>query len=227
MRCIYIRHTDKDFKNGNAPIFKHDPGITEIGVEKAKIIAKRLIEEYGEPQRIVCSPFRRARETALIMNMACSSPLEEIEVDPSLSEYLGNHNDSPLDVTMATQIHKPPHPENFEDMKTRVKKHMEKNKKEINFEEEGVIWFITHGIIIKQISALFGIKTSKQIPYLTCFSFLEQRGLLHAEFLLFSETPSFKYYPRYDKNLIDPQKDYTGRDDISGRLKSFLLESTS
>lgn len=36
MRVIYLRHAHKDFQNGNSEYFKHDPGITEVGVERTK-----------------------------------------------------------------------------------------------------------------------------------------------------------------------------------------------
>ena len=109
MRIIYIRHADKDFSNGNSEYFKHDPGITEIGVERARKIATQLIELYGEPEQIISSPFRRARETSLTLNSMLKNPLEEIKIDSDLSEYLGNHSDVPLDVTVPTKIHNPPH----------------------------------------------------------------------------------------------------------------------
>lgn len=180
MRIIYIRHADKDFSNGNSEYFKHDPGITEIGVERSKKIATQLIELYGEPNQIISSPYRRTRETSLILNSMLKNPLEEIKIDADLSEYLGNHNDVALDVTVPTKIHNPPHPETFEQMRKRVKKHLANFRK-----REGVIWIVTHGLIIRQISIHYNIKTSKQIPYLTCFSILERADLIRAEFLLF------------------------------------------
>ena len=184
MRAIYIRHADKSYGNiNNVEYFKHDPGITEVGVERTKSIASKLIEIYGEPTLIVSSPYRRTRETALVMNSMLKKPLEEIAIDIGISEYLGNHNHVSLDVTHATLIHSPPHPETFEQMKARVKKHARKLKKF----SKGVVWFISHGLIIKQIAALFNIKTSKQLPYLTCFSFVEKDNIVRGEFLLFRD----------------------------------------
>ena len=241
MRAIYIRHADKDFKNGNSNLFKHDPGITETGVYHAKNIAQRLIEEYGEPVKIISSPYRRTRETALIMNSMCKNPFEDIQIDCSLSEYLGNHNNVPLDVTISTEIHRPPHPESFEAMRMRVKNHVDKIRKisekkrekgekgEIEKREE-VVWFITHGIIIKQIGNLFNIKTGKQLPCLTCFSFIEKRGMVRCEFILFKnlitedkqetynkqDTQTKRLYPRFDRHMV-PKTQHVGRDDVTGR----------
>ena len=217
MRTIYIRHADKDFSNGNSEYFKHDPGITEIGVERSKKIATELVELYGEPERIISSPYRRTRETSLVMNTMLKRPLDEIEINSDLSEYLGNHSGVPLDVTMPTKIHKPPHPETFEQMKKRVKKHLNKFRK-----TEGVIWVVTHGLIIRQISIHYDIKTSKQIPYLTCFSLLELPNLIRAEFLLFKnfldESENYRIpFKRIERTFVSPKSEYTGRDDITGR----------
>jgi len=182
MRKIYIRHADKQYKNMKSELFKHDPGITKFGVERSRKVALKLIEQYGEPVKIVSSPFRRARETAMIMNMMLQNPLEEISIDVTLSEYLGNHPNFPLDVTDATRFHNPPHPETFEDMRKRVKKHLEKTKKKENV---GVIWYITHGLIIKQIAGYAGIKNSSSFPCLTCLSITETPDMLKSEFLIF------------------------------------------
>lgn len=200
MRKVYIRHADKAYKNMEAEIFKHDPGITQIGVERARNVGLQLLKEYGHPTRIVSSPYRRARETAIIMNMILPNPLEDIEVDPNLSEYLGNHNNVPLDVTTATMIHKPPHPETFEDMKKRVKKHVEKIRKD---KSGGIVWFITHGLIIKQVGSSIGLKTTKTFPCLTCLSVVETPEIIKGEFILFpgENTKEEEYKPKYENNI--------------------------
>ena len=70
MRKIYIRHADKQYKNMDADLYKLDPGIKSVGVEKSRKVAEKLVAEYGEPTRIISSPFRRARETAMVMNLS-------------------------------------------------------------------------------------------------------------------------------------------------------------
>jgi hypothetical protein len=173
MRKIYIRHADKQYKNMKSELFKHDPGITQLGVERSRKVAQKLIEQYGEPSKIVSSPFRRARETAMIMNMMLKNPLEEICIDINISEYLGNHANTPLDVTCATKFHNPPHPETFEDMKKRVKKHIDKTRKTEYDNPKAVIWYVT------------GIKNTASFPCLTCLSVTESPDMLKSEFLIF------------------------------------------
>lgn len=168
----------------------------------------------------------------MILNSVLENPLEDIKINVNLSEYLGNHNNVELDVTTATKIHNPPHPETFENMKKRVKKHVLKVQKRANSKE--LIWFITHGLIIKEIASYYGIKSSKQLPYLTCFSLIEKGDIIRAEFLLFKsmlEEKETNYnhsnnfnnsnnssrFKKLENNLISPKYEYTGRDDISGR----------
>lgn len=236
---IYIRHAEKEYKNSDAEFYKHDPGIKEIGVERARKIALKLIEIYGEPTKIVSSPYRRTRETAMIMNMMLKNPFEEIMIDANLSEYLGNHYHVPIDVTTATKIHNPPHPETFDEMKKRVKRFMDKNKNENSKE---IVWVITHGIIIKQIANYIGIRTSKQFPCLTCFTVTEKSDVTRGEFLIFkgelkhekeSESPvnkrktilinqprqNFLTKSRYNIGRKDNTRDDMRRDDISFNFK--------
>ena len=191
MRRIYIRHAEKEYKNMDSELFALDPPITLVGLERSKQVAKKLIEEYGEPTKIVSSPFRRARETSLIMNTMLRNPLDEIIIDNNLSEYLGNHPNSELDVTMATKIHKPPHPESFEDMKKRVKKHIDKTRKQDHDNPKEIVWYITHGLIMKQIAHYFGIATTKNFPCLTCLKVSETAEMNKAEFLIFREKLCF------------------------------------
>lgn len=203
MRVVYIRHAHKDYQNGNAEFFKFDPSITDEGVARAKIIAKHLVDLYGEPTRIISSPFRRTRETATVLGSILKNQFADIyEIDRDVGEYLGNHNGAELDVVVATRIHNPFHSESFETMKKRVKKHIEKIRKRNSQNSKEIIWVVTHGIIVKQVVSYFGIKSSKEIPYLTCFSILETEELVRAEFLLFRNmleekegTVSFSSFP--------------------------------
>ena len=196
MRKIYIRHADKQYKNMDAELFKHDPGIKSVGVEKSKKVAEKLVAEYGEPTKIICSPFRRARETAMVMNSVLKNPVEEIHIDRNISEYLGNHPESELDVTPATKIHNPPHPETIDDMKKRVDRHVSKMYKYDHDDPKAVVWIVTHGIIMKHITASGGIRNAKNFPCLTCVSIIETPDMKKCEFLIFYDRPKLKTKPK-------------------------------
>ncbi len=187
MRRVYLRHADKEYSNGSSDIFKHDPGITENGMIKTKKIFNELVKQWGLPTRIVSSPYRRTRETALVLNSCLEKPFEEIYIDVNLSEYLGNHYKVALDVTSQTKNYEPPHPENFSELNERVFKHNIHARKRANELDNGVIWYVTHGLIIKQLTYLIGINLQKQLPPLTCFSITEELEMTKGEFLLFEK----------------------------------------
>lgn len=189
-RRIYIRHADKEYVNGDANMYKHDPGITDIGVKKTIMVAQHLIEQWGLPDLIVSSPYRRTRETAEIMQRVTIAQGKKVNIyiDSDLSEYLGNHRTTPIDVTESTLVYDPPHPETFLEMKDRVRSHNDKISEFIQ-NSNGVIWIITHGLIIKQVGALIGIKMVRDLPTLTCLSIVDGDKITKGEIMFFHDNP--------------------------------------
>ena len=188
-RRIYIRHADKNYSNGESEIYKHDPGITKNGVESSKNVANCLIEKWGKPDIVVTSPYRRTRETVQIMlSVIKEKDNIQVYIDPEISEYLGNHRDSPMDVTDDTMIYNPPHPESFKEMKNRVKRHHNHIVNYIDtIPDNKVIWIITHGLVIKQIASFIGLKMAKEFATLTCLSIMEFNNITDTEILLFHD----------------------------------------
>lgn len=156
MDRIYLRHGDKGYKNGQNSTFKHDPPLTLEGKEESRRKALELVEKYGLPKYIVASPYERTRATAEEMAAALPEPVE-IRYDVLLSEYLGNHYHETLDVTSETRKYYPPHPEKIRDLKSRVRCHFYQSKKDFP-EERGIVWYITHGLVITCLSELMGRK---------------------------------------------------------------------
>ncbi len=189
-RRIYIRHADKEYVNGDANMYKHDPGITDSGVRKTIMVAQHLIEQWGLPDLIVSSPYRRTRETAEIMQRVTIAQGKKVNIyiDSDLSEYLGNHRTTPIDVTESTLVYDPPHPETFLEMKDRVRSHNDKISSFIQ-NSNGVIWIITHGLIIKQVGALIGIKMVRDLPTLTCLSIVDGDKITKGEIMFFHDNP--------------------------------------
>lgn len=166
---IYIRHAEKEYSNGNSGSFRHDPGIIDDS-HKIQILATQLVEQWGTPYMIVCSPYRRARETAMKLAAALNNSVM-VKCDVKLSEYLGNHYHEPLDVTDETQQYHPPHPEHFFQMDTRVRQHNDEMR-DLDHSEL-VVWFVTHGIIMSRIANCVGYHLKRQIPYLSSFSVVQ------------------------------------------------------
>ncbi len=163
---IYIRHAEKAYQNGKSENFIHDPDITSDGREESRALAQNLIKLYGIPKVIISSPFMRCRETALEMLEEVKSDIR-LKCDPLISEYLGNHNRVKLDVREDTLIHHPPHPETFVHFECRVRCHNDSMR---DFDRSsGVVWIVTHGLVINRIIGCMGYKGNEKLPYLSCF----------------------------------------------------------
>lgn len=156
---IYIRHAEKEYNNGHSESYKFDPNITEEGMEKTRILANKLLEEYGKPDVIICSPYLRTRETADLISKVVGV---DYRIDKFLSEYLGNHKYEKLDVHEETKKYNPPHPETFRKFQTRVYKH----NTYMNKFSDKKVWIVTHGLFITELSKIYGIK----INYIDCLS---------------------------------------------------------
>lgn len=170
---VYIRHADKEYNNGKADLYIHDPSITENSETHCYLKACELISRYGLPFVIVTSPYLRTRETAVRMAEYIKTKYGiniPIKVDIRLSEYLGNRQTEKLDVTDDTNKYKPPHPENFHEMDSRVRWHNDIYCKLDEYPE--VVWFITHGLIINRIGNTMGFKLPNRISYLSSATFL-------------------------------------------------------
>jgi len=161
---IYIRHAEKLYSNGEGSVFKHDPGITEEGIEKTKLLTQFLVDKYGIPPFIVCSPYERTRRTAIVMGQTLQQIYGvqvTIKCDINLSEYLGNHRKSIIDITPDTAKFNPPHPERWCDFDRRIRLH-NKIMSELD-SYSGAIWFICHGVVLSHISKLNHTAGSKRI----------------------------------------------------------------
>ena len=171
---IYIRHAEKEYCNGQSTAWAHDPSITSTGYEQTQKLALQLIEQWGIPNFIICSPYRRTRETALaLLKIINNNGLTELKYDVRLSEYLGNRRNEKLDVTNETLEYNPPHPETFFQMDTRVRWHND-DMKALDHENT-VVWFISHGFIINRIGNAMGYKLPKRLPYLSTVIFFNKQ----------------------------------------------------
>jgi broad specificity phosphatase PhoE len=178
MGRIYIRHADKAYNNGEHTTDRHDPPITNHGANQARLLAEFLIQTYGLPEAVVCSPYRRTRETAIAMVSAIVTLTGRnmpIKCDVDLSEYLGNHPNEQLDITDGTRIFSPPHPERFSDLDRRLRHHNQIMRVLDN--TPAPVWFICHGIIITQLARLNGVtRPTRRIPPLGCFLFTQSHS---------------------------------------------------
>ena len=171
---VYIRHGLKKYGNGKCSNKKFDSPLAKG--QKGNIIETliNLIRKTGIPKLIICSPFKRCRQTALKMKYYMKKQLtflNRVNETPKivsnylLSEYLGNqvkHKPCRNDFYKNTFKHDPPIYETIKELKSRVKQHdilvkqYDCNKR--------AIWFITHGIFIQklmEIRKLIGSETNE------------------------------------------------------------------
>lgn len=150
-QILYIRHAEKEYKNGNNKEFSLDPDITEKGKVEALNKFKQLFNEYGPPKRIVTSPYLRTRTTAKIARLVIferSGIRIEINYDNELGECLKNQKDKDLNICLRpkTLIHNPIPPETPSQYKDRIYNHT----KNLQYNT----WYITHGLNIYTISSI-------------------------------------------------------------------------
>jgi len=152
---IYLRHGDD---RGN-DVYRHDRRLNDRGREKAGKKAKRLIEKYGHPDVIYVSPFRRAVDTLEAMSSHFEGAVT-IRHDPRIAQRLSEkqQNDPQVSPETRAQI---TIVEDRKAFRRRVGKHVEEVRR-----ASGVIWCITHQIVIEEVADHFDVKISGKLDFL-------------------------------------------------------------
>jgi len=154
---IYTRHALKMYNNGRSTngLLQHDSPIMDNEFPRISRTREQLIEKYGKPDRVKCSPFKRTRQTTegLIQGLGV-----EPTVDNKIGEYLGNQrprtgvNGSIPDVSPTTREYGvSPLGEHFDQMKKRCRDHLADMGFCTRNVEKGVTWVVSHGLIIETI----------------------------------------------------------------------------
>ena len=148
---LYIRHGQKAYRNGGSEKFYFDPPLTEQGRTEAIKRFADLLFYQGVPERIISSPYLRARETAQIAHdviLRLTGLSISVTYDPLLGEYLGNQRKMDLcdGVRPETLELQPIPPEKWKEYSFRIKKHLLYAKE--------YTWYITHGVVIQSIAHL-------------------------------------------------------------------------
>ena len=157
---IYIRHGED--KRGD---YKYDEKLTSRGKRDAKKVAKELIDTYGIPDAIYCSPFYRTRQTRhqMLKVIGEHTDREIVKVtDHRLSRYFTDSEKKNPDIRSDTRKKKVPIYESWDDFKERVYEHVD----EMENSDHEVIWCIGHTLIIKHVAKYKNIKRSSHIEYL-------------------------------------------------------------
>lgn len=150
---IYIRHAEKKYKNGQNSIYKFDPEIKENQDTKFEKLTEKLINKYGIPDIILTSPYERTRQTAKEIKKYIKKYKNndiKIKICVEVSEYLGNHSTSVLDVRPETKKSNPPHPEDLYLFRYRIRRHIKNMEKYKN----NKVWIISHGLVISTVDRM-------------------------------------------------------------------------
>lgn len=186
---IYIRHAKKMYRNGRSTTFMHDPSITQESSQEIREQAANLCKLYGSPDVIICSPYYRCRQTALLLNSGLQNKAP-VKCETNISEYLGNHFNVPLDVREETSIYNPPHPERLQEFEHRVRIHNDMMR---DFDRtRTIVWIVTHGFVINQIMGYLGFKGKESIPVLSCFIVREHKKKIRGFLIVNGRTKSLR-----------------------------------
>ena len=159
---IYIRHSEKEFQNADlSQKYGWDPNLTENGIKNATELGATLIYQFGIPDKIYCSPYRRTRQTldALLPEEYPMTNL--ITVDPRIGEFLGEWPISDISIAPDTLQYLPI----YDNKKAHTKRILDLHSEALKIKDSKVIWVIAHGKVLKTITKLYE-KKSTHVPLL-------------------------------------------------------------
>lgn len=175
MSFLWIRHGEKKFVNGlgTKGYSNHDPPLKEDCEQKIIIVGYSTFIRMGVPDRIICSPFLRTRQTSEKLQTFFQENYKrrvEIEVDNTICEFLGwmkpRGEKAEVDEKTLEYIEPILGKEKVSDVETRVKEHLDRILK-----SEDRILIVTHGIVIEFINKyltgrkLYKVKELEGIEY--------------------------------------------------------------
>ena len=163
MTIILIRHS-KDHNNDSAT-YMYDAKLRSKGKKMARKLFTELIEKYGEPSKIYCSPFRRAVETAHEAMKLCKNA--KIRNEPKIGRYFTRKEQKNPEIAPCTERNKPMIFEDKDSLNGRCKRFCEKIKK---YRGKGtVVWAISHTIPMKRCVAYFKLTPPDWFDFLEFF----------------------------------------------------------
>jgi len=154
---IYLRHGD----DRGHDIYRHDRPLSDRGRQKAGKESRRLIERYGHPDRVLVSPFRRARETMEEMARRFSRAVE-IQQDPRIAQRLSSKQQraprvSPETLAVITVN------EDERTFQRRISNHVASVRP---WASRNTVWCITHQAVIEAVAPYFEVRAPSTLDFL-------------------------------------------------------------
>ncbi|AGO83769.1 PGAM Histidine phosphase domain containing protein [Pandoravirus salinus] len=181
---LYIRHGDDHHDaRREARYPKHDHPLNREGKARAARMARNLVERYGAPTVVYCSPFKRARQTADIMMHALDdADRARITIDPGLSRYFSRREQRRPSVGSDThEAGPPPIRERNGEFGRRCRRQYKRVVARHFFEPDGdrvkrndgkrpVVWCITHALVMRRVAERVGVVVpDDHVPFLGWF----------------------------------------------------------
>lgn len=164
---VYVRHSDDEVDEAT---YRHDPKLTDDGQDLAREKGRKIIQRYGIPSLVFCSPFRRTKETLLHMLSNLSRPQREqikIVYDNQQARYFSAKDKKHPQIARGTKAAKVPIYEDYDEFSARVD--AAATALEPHITGEPVVWVITHTTVYKIVSKRYGVSIPKRIPFMHSF----------------------------------------------------------
>jgi broad specificity phosphatase PhoE len=141
---IYIRHSkEKDNR-------KYDSSLSSEGIEQVKKTTKKLIDLYGKPKYIYCSPFERARQTTEEMAKITGA---EMIIESDLSKFVKSKDRDHSRSKTRKEVED--WGETEDEYKSRVLSYVKFSTKRSN--PSIIKWYVSHAHALKLIGSEFKI----------------------------------------------------------------------
>lgn len=148
MVVIYLRHSNDNYSN---PTAIHDQRAVPGKEHEITAVVKFLIETYGKPSVIICSPFKRARDTAEVITELFNGDVT-FNIDTRVSRYFSSKEKQAPEVRKETMEFKPPVYESWSKFKLRVRSHVDEMvENTILKSRHTVALVITHALVLKEV----------------------------------------------------------------------------
>lgn len=162
MVIILIRHADDEGRNQK---HRHDQEITPEGRKYARHKSRKLINHYGAPDIVYCTPMMRGKQTLYEM-LRVTNRKPQIIIDNRVSRYFSSREKEDASIFTVTNKNNIPIKETRSMFKVRcdgfikelISKGLHKSKK--------IIWVVTHTLVIKRITRKLHMRIHFNIDFL-------------------------------------------------------------
>ncbi|AGO82256.1 PGAM Histidine phosphase domain containing protein [Pandoravirus dulcis] len=181
---LYIRHGDDHHDARHEARYpKHDHPLNRQGKARAARMARNLVERYGAPTAVYCSPFKRARQTAgIMMDALDDGDRARVTIDPGLSRYFSRREQRRPSVGSDThEAGPPPVRERNGEFGRRCRRQYERVVARHFFKADSdtakrvrdgrpVVWCITHALVMRRVAERIGVVVpDDHVPFLGWF----------------------------------------------------------